>query len=78
MSTPMAIVVYLTIWWIVLFAILPWGVRSQHESGEWQQGTDPGAPTTPRLLLKALVTTLVSGFLFAAFWIYVEYGPGTP
>lgn len=73
MSTPMAIAVYLTMWWIVLFAILPWGVRSQHESGDWQPGTDPGAPVAPRLALKALVTTVVTGILFAAFWAYVEY-----
>lgn len=73
MSTPMAIVVFLTMWWIVLFAILPWGVRSQHESGQWQEGTDPGAPESPRLLMKALVTTGVTSVLFAAFMAYVEY-----
>ena len=43
MTTPMAIAIYFTIWWIVLFAILPWGVRSQHEDGEVVAGTDPGA-----------------------------------
>jgi predicted secreted protein len=75
MSTPMAIAVYFTMWWIVLFAILPWGVRSQHESGDFQQGTDPGAPIAPKLAMKALATTVVTAILFAAFWAYIEYAP---
>ena len=60
MSTPMAIAVYFTMWWIVLFAILPWGVRSQHESGDWQRGTDPGAPIAPIMAVRALATAILS------------------
>jgi predicted secreted protein len=52
--------IYFVVWWIVLFAVLPWGVRSQHESGEVVPGSDPGAPRLPRLLLKLLATTLIS------------------
>ena len=52
--------IYFVIWWIVLFAILPWGVRSQDEDGEISPGSDPGAPTRPLLLRKAIATTLVS------------------
>lgn len=52
--------VYFVVWWIVLFAVLPWGVRSQEESGEVVPGSDPGAPRLPRLLLKLLWTTLIS------------------
>ena len=36
-----ALAIYFVIWWIVLFAVLPWGVHSQHESGEMTPGTDP-------------------------------------
>ncbi len=73
MSTPMAIAVYFTIWWTVLFAILPFGVRSQHESGDIVNGTDPGAPVAPRLLIKAVVTTIVAAILFAGLYAYVEW-----
>ena len=68
MSTPMAIAVYFTMWWIVLFAILPIGVKSQHEAGvtDLPAGADPGAPAAPMLVRKALWTTLVSALLFAA------------
>ena len=49
MSTPMSIAVFFTIWWIVLFAILPIGVKSQHEAGvtDIPPGADPGAPVAP-------------------------------
>lgn len=73
MTTPMGIAIYFTIWWVVLFAILPWGVRSQHEAGDIIHGTDPGAPVAPRLLIKAAATTVVSAVLFAALWAYMEY-----
>ena len=71
MPLPLAIASYLTIWWVVLFAILPFGVRSQHEAGEIAHGTDPGAPVAPRLIAKALWTTLVSSIVFAGLWAYV-------
>jgi predicted secreted protein len=73
MTTPMAIAVYFTMWWIMLFAILPFGVRSQHESGEYLQGTDPGAPVAPKLAMKAVVTTIVSAILFAGLYAYIEW-----
>jgi predicted secreted protein len=73
MSIPMSIAVYFTIWWTVLFAVLPFGIRSQHESGEIAEGTDPGAPVAPRLMVKAIVTTAVSAVLFAALYAYVQW-----
>jgi predicted secreted protein len=51
---------YFVIWWILLFAILPFGVRSQVESGEVVAGSEPGAPSAPALQEKAIWTTLVS------------------
>lgn len=61
---PLAVAVYLTIWFTLLFAVLPIGIRSQAESGEVIPGTEPGAPIAPRLLLKAVLTTVVSAFAF--------------
>lgn len=60
--------VYFVIWWTVLFAVLPFGVRSQAEAGEVAQGTDPGAPTAPRLLKVALITSVIAGLVFALVW----------
>lgn len=61
------IATYLIIWWLTFFAVLPWGVRSQHEHGERLQGTEPGAPIAPGLGRKALVTS----FIAAAIWLAV-------
>jgi predicted secreted protein len=60
---------FFLIWWVVLFAVLPWGVHSQQESGEVAPGTDPGAPAIPKVGRKLVWTTLVTGVLFAAFYI---------
>ncbi|MEJ1161415.1 DUF1467 family protein [Prosthecomicrobium sp. N25] len=59
--------VYFVIWWLTLFAVLPFGVTSQHETGEITPGSEPGAPAVPRLLVKLFWTTVVSGVIFAGF-----------
>ncbi len=60
----MAVAIYFTTWWIVLFAVLPWGIRSQGEVGDVVPGSDPGAPAVPHLLAKAVWTTLIAGVVF--------------
>ena len=66
MTVTAAIAVYFILWWVVLFAILPFGVRSQHEEPDMPAGTDPGAPVRPRLLIKAAITTVITAAIFAA------------
>ena len=61
-----AISLYFVVWWTLLFAVLPFGVRSQAESGEVSAGSDPGAPAAPGLNEKAIWTTLLSGIVFLA------------
>lgn len=63
--------IYLVIWWIVLFAILPWGVRTQDEADEVVPGSSASAPTHPLLLRKAIATTIVSGIVFGLLWFLV-------
>jgi predicted secreted protein len=69
MPVTTAIAVFFLIWWVVLFAVLPWGIRSQHEGGEVSPGTDPGAPAIPRLGQKLIWTTVVSALIFAACYV---------
>jgi predicted secreted protein len=73
MSLTFAIAIYLVIWWTVLFAILPIGVRTQGEDGAVVPGTPASAPTRPRLVRVALITTLVSALVFAGLWAAVRY-----
>ena len=68
-STLLAI--YFVLWWLTLFLILPFGIRSQHEEGEGAPGTDPGAPILARMGNKLIWTTIVSAIIFAiALWAY--------
>jgi predicted secreted protein len=73
MSIFTALAIYFVIWWIVLFAVLPWGVRSQHESGEMTPGTDPGAPVLSNLKRKLIGTTIVATLVFAAWFVVYIY-----
>jgi len=68
-----AFAIYFIIWWVVLFAVLPWGVRSQQETGEVVPGSDPGAPSLPRLMMKLVWTTIVSLVVFAICAVVYSY-----
>ena len=57
--------IYFVLWWVTLFLTLPFGVRSQHETGEGAPGTDPGAPIASRMVAKLIWTTLISAVIFA-------------
>ena len=69
MSVTTAIAIYFLIWWITLFAVLPFGVRRQDEGGAIAPGTDPGAPAIPRVGMKLLWTTVVASAIFAACYL---------
>jgi len=74
MTLPLAISSYFIIWWVVLFAVLQFGVRSAAEAGEEvPAGSDRGAPLAPRLAVKALATTIISAVVFAGLYAYVAY-----
>ena len=73
MSIFTALAIYFVLWWIVLFAVLPWGVHSQHESGEMTPGTDPGAPVLTNLRQKLVWTTVVATVVFAAWFAVYFY-----
>jgi predicted secreted protein len=73
MSISTSFAIYFIIWWMVLFAVLPFGVRSQVEAGDVVPGSDPGAPALPKLWSKVLWTTLVSAGVFAIFQVIYRY-----
>jgi predicted secreted protein len=64
MSIPFAIALYFVIWWTVLFAVLPFGVRTQDEAGEIVPGTPESAPAHIRLLRIVLINTAVAAVVF--------------
>ena len=66
MAISTAIAIYFLIWWVVLFAVLPWGVRAQGADGV--PGTDPGAPVMTNLKMKLVWTTAVTSVIFLVCW----------
>ena len=68
------IAIYLTIWWTVLFVVLPLGVTSHAEAGiDLGDGGDPGAPVNPNLKRKFMATTVVTTVLFAILWTVLRF-----
>jgi predicted secreted protein len=67
-----AAAIYFVLWWVVLFAVMPFGVRTQHDEGTTVPGTVASAPSRPHFFKAAIRTTLVSAVLFAGF--YYLYG----
>jgi predicted secreted protein len=65
MSWATGVMVYLVIWWTVLFAVLPLGVRRVENPG---RGEERGAPERPQLLRKAVITSIVAAVLWIAFY----------
>ncbi|HEX9903954.1 MAG TPA: DUF1467 family protein [Propylenella sp.] len=70
MSLVSSIAIYFVLWWLCLFVVLPFGVRSQHEANAVAPGTEPGAPITPFLLRRVIATTLLSALIFAGIYLY--------
>jgi predicted secreted protein len=68
-----ALALYFVIWWITLFMVLPFGVRSQLEAGEVTEGSEPGAPASVRFARIAAINSVLAFVVLLAFWaIYVE------
>ena len=64
-----SIVVYVIIWWIVFFSVLPVGIQSNKEVFKDNiEGSDPGAPKNPRIGKKFLITTLITSIIFAVIY----------
>jgi predicted secreted protein len=73
MGIPTIVAIYLTVWWTVLFAVLPWGVKSHYEAGVDPQGGDPGAPVNPNLKRKFFTTTWISAIVVAVILALVHF-----
>ena len=73
MSLVFGLAVYLVLWWLTLFMVLPWGVNRVNPD-DLLPGEDPGAPAKPQLLKKFIVTTFVSLVFFGIFYLIYESG----
>ena len=74
MNVGTCLAIYFLIWWLTLFAVLPFGVRNQEEAGDVSPGTDPGAPAIHKLWGKLLWTTIISSVVFGALYFAYDRG----
>ena len=69
-----SIIVYVLIWWIIFFSVLPVGIQSNKEKyKERIGGMDPGAPINPKIGKKFLITTIITSIIFIAIYYLVKF-----
>ena len=65
MSITGGIIIYVNLWMIIFFMVLPFEITNQIDSPDYQKGTDPGAPVESRMKKKILITTLITTIIFS-------------
>lgn len=72
MTLALGIALYFMIWWLVLFAVLPFGVVTQDEMSDVVPGTPGSAPTRFDWQKVFLVNTVVATLTFALVWTAID------
>ena len=69
-----SIIVYVLIWWIIFFSVLPIGIQSNKEKfRENIEGIDQGAPNNPKIGKKFLITTIITSIIFIVIYYLVKF-----
>ena len=72
MSTTGSLIVFISIWWIVFFIVLPIGIKSQNAKfSDNLHGNDRGAPKNPKIGKKFFTTTLITSIIFLVIYYLV-------
>ncbi len=69
--------VYFIVWWLTLFAVLPFGLKTQAEANDVVPGSVESAPARFRGGRIVLITTLVSAVIYGAWYVLsvrLDYG----
>ena len=70
-----SIIVYVLIWWMIFFSVLPIGIQSNKTKyKEKLEGIDPGAPNNPNISKKFLITTIITSIIFIVIYYLVKFG----
>ncbi len=68
-----SIIVYVMIWWVIFFSVLPVGIQSNKDTFKDNiEGADPGAPKNPNIAKKFLITTIITSILFIVIYYLVN------
>ena len=71
MSATGLAIIYIIIWWIVFFAILPIDVN--RIKTEKIEGEDPGSPENPKILKKFIYCTLITTIFFTIIYLLMKF-----
>jgi len=66
-----SIVIFVIIWWIVFFSLLPIDVIRNKKTQI--EGEDPGSPENPKIIKKFIYTTIISSIVFLIIYYLVQY-----
>lgn len=72
MNVVLGIVLYFMIWWMTLFAVLPFAGKSQAEAGSVVDGTPESAPERPAFLKIFLINSVIAAVFFSVVWFALE------
>ena len=64
-------IIYIIIWWIVFFAILPIDVDRQKSIKI--DGEDAGSPENPKMLQKFIYCTVITTVLFTLIYLLMQF-----
>ena len=68
------IVVFLLVWWIVFFIVLPLRVTGQFEDGDVVPGSEPGAPVNPHIRYKMGLAAVITAVIWLVYFVAFEFG----
>ncbi len=71
MSVTGSLVIFVILWWIVFFSLLPIDVNREKKGNI--RGSDAGAPENPRIIKKFIYSTLITSLIFIVIYILVRY-----
>tara|TARA_B100001057_G_C22677147_1_gene882276 strand:- start:44 stop:289 length:246 start_codon:yes stop_codon:yes gene_type:complete len=71
MSITGSLIIFVLIWWIIFFSLLPIDVDRKHR--EIVEGVDKGSPENPRIIKKIFYTTIISSIIFIGIFMLVKY-----
>ena len=71
MSLTGSLIIYVLIWWIVFFALLPIDVNREKKQNI--KGIDAGAPENPKIIKKFVYSTLITSIIFIIIYLLVKY-----
>ena len=71
MSATGLAIIYIIIWWIVFFAILPIDVN--RIKTEKIEGEDPGSPENPKILKKFIYCTVITTIFFTIIYLLMKF-----